>query len=93
MALELCELRWSRQRRLEDQLGKSALKRLGRARWEDSVASTVEMLRSAFLPDAVVIGGGGAKTLKHLPAGIRRAHNNDALAGGELLWTDPRFRV
>lgn len=93
LALELCELRWSRQATLEDQLGKAAVKRLGRARWETSVHAAAAMLRDAFVVDEVVIGGGGAKHLKHLPAWARRAHNRDALTGGEVLWTEARFRT
>ena len=78
---------------MEAQLGKAAVKRLGRARWQECVHDAVAMLRKAFVPDEIAIGGGGAKHLKHLPQGVRRAHNRDALTGGELLWSDARFRL
>ncbi len=91
--LELCELRWTRRSTIEDQLGKASLRRLGRPRWEQLVHTTVAMLRRAFLPDAVVIGGGGSKHLKHLPPDTIRGDNTHALDGGELVWTDSRFRV
>jgi len=93
IALELCDLRWSEDRSLEDQLGKPAMKKLGKARWEESVHETVAMLREALLPESIVIGGGGAKHLKELPEGVERGHNSHAFEGGERLWNDERFRV
>lgn len=91
--LELCRLRWSKNSSLEDRLGKESMNRQGPDAWERSVHQAVGMLRAAFIPDSIVIGGGGAKHLAGLPENTRRGHNNDALAGGELLWTDPRFRL
>lgn len=93
VGLELCQLRWTKRTNIEHQLGKAALRRLGRPRWEKIVHTVVEMLRKAFVPDDLVLGGGGAKHLKHLPAHARRGGNEHALDGGELVWTDPRFRI
>lgn len=91
--LELCELRWSERKTLEDQVGKEALFALGRDAWEEGVQATVAMLADAFVPDSIVVGGGAAKLLRYLPPGVRRGHNDRALDGGELLWTDNRFRI
>ena len=91
--LELCELRWSRSKTLEDRVGKEALFALGRDEWESGVWEAVAMLRDAFVPDSIAIGGGAAKLLRSLPADVRRGHNDWALDGGELLWTNPRFRL
>ena len=93
IALELCDLRWSKNQTLEEQLGKAALKQLGPVSWEEDVQSTITMLREAFLPDSIVIGGSGAKLLKSLPEDVRRGHNKRAIEGGELLWTDQRLRL
>lgn len=93
VGLELCELRWDRKESLEQRLGKAGLRRLGRSCWERCVHEAAALLRRAFLPDSVVVGGGSAKHLEHLPDWIRRASNEQALAGGERLWTDPRFVV
>jgi len=93
IALELCELRWSRAATIEKQVGKAEMKRIGRVRWEKNVHTVVEMLRKALLPDSIAIGGGGVKNLKKLPEMARRGDNNMALDGGEALWFEPRFRV
>jgi len=91
--LELCGLRWSETQTLEDRVGKAALLSLGRDAWEEGVLASVAMLRNAFVPDSIVIGGGAAKFLGPLPADVRVGHNNHALDGGEMLWNDERFRI
>ena len=42
--LELCELRWSKSRTLEDRVGKAALMALGRDAWEKSVQAVVAII-------------------------------------------------
>jgi hypothetical protein len=84
--LELCQLRYSRQRTVEDILGKRGVKTLGASRWEDAVHRVVGTLREAFIPDVTVIGGGNAKKLKVLPPGCIRGENADAFIGGFRLW-------
>ncbi len=93
IALELCDLRWSKQQCLEDRVGKDALMSLGSEQWEENVHSAVKMLRKVFLPDSVAIGGGAASYLEHIPKGARRGDNSWALDGGERLWSDRRFRL
>ena len=91
--LELCELRWSETQTLEDRVGKAALISLGRDAWEEGVLASVAMLREAFVPDSIMIGGGAAKFLGPLPSDVHLGHNNRALDGGEMLWNDERFRI
>lgn len=91
--LELCGLRWSKNKTLEDRLGKAALIALGREAWQKGVLASVAMLRDAFVPDSIVIGGGAVKFLDELPADVSLGHNNRALDGGEILWHDDRFRI
>ena len=93
IALELCELRWTKSASIESQLAKAERKRVGRAQWEQSLHDVVGMLRKSLLPDSIVIGGGEARRLERLPEGARRVNNDMALEGGEALWLDPRFRV
>lgn len=93
IALELCELRWSKAATIEEQVGKAEMKRIGKSQWEENVHTVVEMLRKALLPDSIAIGGGGAKYLKKLPKKARRGDNNMALDGGEAVWFEPRYRV
>ena len=93
IGLELSELRWSKQSTLEDRVGKASITELGLETWEESVHAAATVLRDAFLPDSIVIGGGGVKLLKKLPKRARRGHNDQAFRGGELLWSDVRFQV
>jgi predicted NBD/HSP70 family sugar kinase len=93
IALELCELRWSAKETIEDRVNKTALLSLDREQWEKNVHSVVKMLRKALLPDSIAIGGGGAKFLSRPPKACRLGNNSWALAGGERLWSDRKFRI
>ena len=84
--LELCQMRYSRRKTLEDLLGKGGLRRIGPARWRKAVEAAITNLKAAFVVDYVVIGGGNVKKLKHLPAGARRGSNRHAFRGGVRLW-------
>jgi len=88
--LELGELNFSSSRTLEQTLGKAALKRLGRPKWEKNVHAVVDQLRKAFVADYVMLGGGNAKKLTRLPADARRGKNENAYLGGVRLWRSPR---
>lgn len=93
IALELCELRWSKNATIESQVGKAEKKRVGRVQWEENFHTIAEMLRKSLLPDEIVIGGGEAKHLKKLPKKARRVDNNMALEGGEAVWFEPKYRL
>lgn len=84
--LELGQLRYSEKQTLEQALGKSALKEMGRKKWEAAVHAAVANLKKAFVADYVVLGGGNAEKLKRLPKGARRGSNHYAFRGGERLW-------
>ena len=86
VSLELCELRYSRRNSLEDMLSKKMLKEVGTATWQGTVYEVLEMLRLAFLPDYIMLGGGNAKHLSKTPDYVRIGNNLDALVGGERLW-------
>lgn len=88
--LELCGLRYSKKESLEDVLGKQALKRLGKTEWQLTLLEIVKLLKTAFLADDIVIGGGNAKFLTALPAGVRLGNNKAVLLGGERLWAVPK---
>ena len=70
----------------EDYLGLRGLKKLGRKKWRQCVAYTVERLISALQVDDVVLGGGNAKKLKKLPRGCRLGDNANAFVGGFRMW-------
>jgi predicted NBD/HSP70 family sugar kinase len=86
LPLELNHLRYSRGECLEQVLSKSGAKRLGPEAWAEAVREMVEMLRKAFIPDLVVIGGGAAKKLPGHPDGVKLGWNSDAFVGGLRLW-------
>lgn len=85
--LELCNLPYSKGRSIETYLGKSALKTMGKQKWQIIVHDVVALLKVSFLADTIVIGGGNAKHLdKPLPHGAKLGHNENALLGGHRLW-------
>jgi hypothetical protein len=43
--------------------------------------------------DYIVLGGGNAKMLEHLPRGVELGHNRNAYLGGQRVWqNDSRTR-
>ena len=70
----------------EDYLGERGRKRRGTKKWRRRVAQITAHLKAALEVDYVVIGGGNAARLKHLPAGARRGSNRNAFVGGVRLW-------
>jgi predicted NBD/HSP70 family sugar kinase len=85
--LELGELKYSKEKSFGEILGKPASKE-DRRKWEAAVHEAVGEVARAFSADYVVIGGGNARRLKHLPACARRGSNKNAFKGGVRLWTD-----
>jgi polyphosphate glucokinase len=83
---ELAHMPYKRGGSFEDYVGKRALKKNGRKRWERNVHKVVEILADALLPDYVVIGGGNAANLKEIPANCKLGDNANAFLGGFRLW-------
>jgi polyphosphate glucokinase len=86
LTLELGQIPYKRRETLGDALGRQGLKRLGKAAWRRAIMDVAPALMKAFLADSVVIGGGNAKKLRELPAGIRLGHNLTAFRGGYRMW-------
>ena len=70
----------------EDYLGERGRRRLGNAKWRRRVEKVIEQLRFAFEVEYLVIGGGNAQRIKHLPSYARRGANRNAFLGGVRLW-------
>jgi len=87
--MELAHLPYRKGRTYEDYAGKAGLARLGKRKWRKHVLKIVKLLVAALEIDDVVLGGGNAKRLHALPAGVRRGSNADALTGGIRLWSLP----
>ncbi|NBX36350.1 MAG: ROK family protein [Planctomycetes bacterium] len=83
---ELAHMPYKKGGSFEDYVGKKALKKNGRKRWEKNVHKVAEILSAALLPDYVVIGGGNAANLKEIPANCRLGDNANAFLGGFRLW-------
>jgi hypothetical protein len=93
LPLELGDLPYGNDHIIEDCLGKSGLKKLGEKRWKSEVLRAVVMLKKSLIADYVVLGGGSAKKLNRLPAGVEPGHNRNAFLGGVRLWqTEPHTR-
>lgn len=84
--LELAHLPYKKGHTYEEYVGLAGLKRLGKKKWRRNVADVINRLKTALQADYVVIGGGNAKLLKDLPAGVRLGSNANAFRGGFRLW-------
>jgi predicted NBD/HSP70 family sugar kinase len=84
--LELGELSYSPQRTFEGMLGREGRKRLGQKRWEEALDRIVGILQNAFVTDYIILGGGNARRVEHLPKGVRLGDNRNAFLGGLRLW-------
>jgi polyphosphate glucokinase len=90
--MELAHLPYKNGRSYEDYVGLAGLKRLGKRKWRRHVEEVVKLLKTALEADYVVLGGGNAKLLKHLPPSCRWGNNANAFRGGYRLWSKTRTR-
>ncbi|HWY70777.1 MAG TPA: ROK family protein [Terriglobales bacterium] len=90
--MELAHLPYKKGRTYEDYLGLRGLERLGQKKWQKNVFEAVAQLKQAVQADDVVLGGGNAKKLTALPAGVRLGSNDNAFLGGFRMWQDESVR-
>jgi predicted NBD/HSP70 family sugar kinase len=88
--LELAHLPYKKRKSFEDYVGARGLERLGKRKWQAAVEDVVARLQAALVADSVVLGGGNAKKLKRLPAGVRLGDNSNAFLGGIRVWEKDR---
>ena len=99
LPLELGDLPYGDGSIIEDCLGKFGMEELGEKEWRREVFRAVLQLKKSLLADYVVLGGGNAKKLDHLPEGVELGHNRNAFLGGERLWQNeartnrPKWRI
>jgi predicted NBD/HSP70 family sugar kinase len=86
--MELAHLPFKNGRTYEQHVGRAALDECGKKKWRKRVADVTSRLKAALEADEVVLGGGNAKFIERLPAGVRRGRNVQAFAGGYRLWKD-----
>lgn len=84
--MELAHLPYRNGHTYEFYVGEAGLKRLGERRWRRHVLDVVATLKAVLEANDVVVGGGNAKRLHRVPAGIRLGSNEYAFTGGYRLW-------
>mgnify|MGYP003693735935 CR=1 FL=1 len=82
LPLELSELPYLAKGTIEDRVGKTGLKQIGRKNWEEEVERILTQLQRAFVVDYIVLGGGNAKLLEHLPPALNLVTIANAYLGG-----------
>lgn len=73
----------------EQQLGRAALDRDGKKRWNDRLQKAIATLQPLFSPDTLYLGGGNTKFITaELPPLIKVVPNIAGLLGGIALWKE-----
>jgi polyphosphate glucokinase len=73
----------------EDYIGKGALERVGKKKWNHRVAKVVAQVEPVFNPYFLYLGGGNAKHITvQLPSHVKLVSNTAGLLGGIALWKD-----
>ncbi len=87
--LELAHHPFHKGETYEAQLGRAALKGVGKKRWNNRLERAIATLSHLFNYDHLYIGGGEAKRIKFdLPANVSVISNTMGLLGGIALWRD-----
>lgn len=73
----------------EEQLGRAALEREGKRKWNDRLEKAIATLQHLFNFDVLYIGGGNTKYISfNLPPKVKVVPNISGLLGGIALWRD-----
>jgi len=68
-------------------LGKKALKKIGKKKWNIRVQRVLKILRGLLQPDKIYIGGGNSRNITFkLDAHTRLISNEDGILGGFMAW-------
>ena len=87
--LELAHLPYKNGKTYEEYIGLAGLTLRGKKKWRKSVLDILTRLQAAMVCDYVLLGGGNAKLMKDLPAGVVLGANSNAIEGGLKLWETP----
>jgi polyphosphate glucokinase len=86
LPLELGDLPYPGEERIEDRIGQEGMEELGKKAWQREVIDIVKKLKLALVADYVVLGGGNARKMDELPEDVELGHNRNAYLGGVRLW-------
>lgn len=85
--IELGHHPFRRGKTYEDLLGDKALSRLGRKKWNRTLAQAIQLIEQTFNFDMLYLGGGNSKKVSlTLPPNVLRVDNVLGLLGGVKLW-------
>lgn len=87
-AMELAHMPWKHGKSYESFLGAAALPRDGKKVWRKNVFKVSEQLSQALESEYVILGGGNAALLKHLPRKMMLGSNENAFKGAFMLWQE-----
>jgi len=89
--LELAHHPFRHGKTYEDYVGKAALKKVGKKKWNKRVERVIDQVLPIWNPRRLYLGGGNAKHLKiELPPNVEITSNVAGLLGGIALWTNPK---
>lgn len=87
--LEMGHHEFRNEETYEQQLGREALDRVGRKKWNRRLEKAIASLEHLFNYDTLYIGGGNTdKIAFELPANVKIVPNVTGLLGGIALWRD-----
>jgi polyphosphate glucokinase len=87
--IELAHHPFKGDKTYEDYIGKGALERVGKKKWNRRVAKVVAQVEPIFNPHFLYLGGGNAKHITvQLPPHVKLVSNTAGLLGGIALWKD-----
>ncbi|NEO29766.1 MAG: ROK family protein [Symploca sp. SIO3C6] len=87
--LEMGHHRFRKGETYEQQLGRAALEKEGKKKWNSRLKKAIASLEKLFNYDYLYLGGGEAKRISlELPSNVKIVPNINGLLGGIALWRD-----
>ncbi len=85
--LEMSQHPVTKKKNYNDYVGKAALEKVGKKKWNKRMKRVIGILKVVFNYDHLYISGGSAKLLDFkLDDNITIAHNREGIKGGMVLW-------
>ena len=92
--LELSRHPITKSKSYNDYVGKDALKKIGKKKWNKRMEKVIEILKTVFNYDHLYISGGNAKLLTFkLDKNISIDDNKEGIKGGAVLWNEKEAKV